>query len=166
MKTLTLIRHAKSDWGAPHLSDHDRPLNARGQRSAPAVGKELARRGAAPQLLLSSTAVRAATTADLIAAELGIEPSEIVYDESLYLASPSSLLQRLAAIDESAEIDHAMLVGHNPGIADLAQQLAGDGAVGEFVTGAVAIIELDIRYWGEIDAAGSRLIDFFTPREL
>lgn len=166
MKTLTLIRHAKSDWSDHCLSDHDRPLNERGQRSAPALGKALARRSAPPQLLLSSTALRAATTAEYIAAELGIVPSEIVYDKNLYLASAADLLHRLAAIDETTGIGHVMLVAHNPGIADLAHQLAGGEAIGRFVTGAVATIELDIGYWGEIDTGRSRLIDFFSPRDL
>jgi phosphohistidine phosphatase len=166
VKTLTLVRHAKSDWDKPELSDHDRTLNARGLNAAPAVGKELARRGCNPDLLLCSTALRAATTASLLAAELGIDDADILRCDALYLAPVSDYQRAVAAIDDSAEITHAMLVAHNPGIHDFAHHLTGGYEIDRFVTCAVATIELDVEHWGEIDAGRGRLVNFFTPHDL
>ena len=166
MKRLTLIRHAKSDWDDPRLSDHDRPLNERGLRAAPAVGAELARRGVLPDLLLSSTAVRAAATAELVAAELGIFPREIQRDNALYLASVGEYERTIAAVDDTGGIDHVMAFAHNPGTHDFAHHLTGGSEIGRFITCAVAMLELDIDHWGEIGTGCGRLVDFFTPHDL
>ena len=166
MKRLTLVRHAKSDWGDPGLSDHDRPLNPRGMRAAPAVGKALAAKGAKPDLLLSSTALRAATTAGLIADELGVDREEIRYTESLYLASVGEYERVVAAVDETSRIEHLMTFGHTPGTHDFAHHLTGRDEIDRFVTCAVATIELDIEHWGEVGASCGRLVDFFTPHDL
>ena len=95
MKHLALIRHAKSDWNDPTAqSDHDRPLNKRGRKAAPAVGAELARMGLRPDLVVSSTAVRAATTARAIAAEIGFDPGDIVMERSLYNAEAAEWISQ------------------------------------------------------------------------
>ena len=166
MKLLTLIRHAKSDWDNPILRDHDRPLNERGLRAAPAVGAELARRGVLPDLLLSSTAVRAAATAELVAAELGIVPREIQRDNALYLASVGEYERTVAAVDDAGGIDHVMAFAHNPGTHDFAHHLTGGAEIDRFITCAVAMLELDIDHWGEIGAGCGRLVAFFTPHDL
>jgi len=166
MKRLTIIRHAKSDWADPSLRDHDRPLNARGQGAAPAVGEALASRGCRPDLIISSTAVRAATTARMIAEKIGYAGESIREDGELYHASVSDLQQAVASIDDTAGIGHAMLFGHNPGMEDFLDHLIGGYANQRFVTCAVADLELDITHWGEVSAGCGKLLEFFTPRDL
>lgn len=166
MKTLTLVRHAKSDWDSPDLSDHDRPLNARGLAAAPAVGKELERRGCRPDLLISSTAARAASTADLIASELGIKPAAILRLPALYLCSVGEYQRTIADLDEDAGVEHLMCVAHNPGTHEFVHHLTGGYEIDRFVTCAVATLQLDFALWGEIDAGRGRLVDFFTPHDL
>src|SRR5437764_43961 len=124
MKFLTLIRHAKSSWDDAALTDHDRPLNHRGLRAAPIVGRFLANTylgaGDAPPLLpppdrvLSSTACRAKHTAELIVAELKSAGPEL--DRRLYLADPKSMLQIVRAFEDRWR--HTMVIGHNPGISE------------------------------------------------
>ncbi len=120
MRRLTLLRHGKSSWDNPGLTDHDRPLNPRGKHDAPAMGKLIREQGYQPQLVISSTAKRARTTAALFAAELGIDAGQIHETEALYLASPADML---AVADELApDKSDILLVGHNPGMTSLANQ--------------------------------------------
>ena len=166
MKKLTLIRHAKSDWDHPSLSDHERPLNKRGKRAAPAVGRELARREVKPDLILSSTAVRALTTAQAIAAEIGYPVERIVQEEAVYLASVAELERVVAAIDDSGGLGHVMVFGHTPGMEDVLAHLSGGYADQRFITCAVAELDLDIDHWGEVTAGCGSLRSFFTPHDL
>ena len=103
MKNLLLIRHGKSSWNSPGLSDHDRPLNNRGEYDAPGIGAALAQRGVVPDVIYSSTAVRAFSTAKVIAANLGFSEDSIITDSDIYLASPGTLIRVIQQIDESAE---------------------------------------------------------------
>ena len=112
MKTLLLVRHAKSSWDHPGVDDHDRPLNARGRRDAPEMGRRLAERGLVPDRILSSTALRARTTAQLIAEGLGFDVDRIILDERLYAASADEVLRVIGEID--GDVGTAMVVGHNP----------------------------------------------------
>ena len=165
MKTLTLVRHAKSDWDTP-ASDHDRPLNRRGMKAAPKVGSAIAERGNIPDLVLSSTALRAVTTAQLIAKKIGIDNSIIHYDEQLYLPSIRDFEEVITRIDESMKTVNAMIVSHNPGSHEMSHYLTGDTSIDRFITCAVAVIELDIKFWGEIGGKTGKLVDFFTPHDL
>lgn len=117
MVTLVLIRHAKSDWGHAGLADHDRPLNARGEQDAPRMAAALAARGVRPDRLLSSTALRARTTAATFADALGVDV-ELVPD--LYGASPRTLTQQATA----SGADAVVIVAHDPGLSDLVSDLA------------------------------------------
>src|SRR5215472_16046156 len=112
MKTLLLLRHAKSDWDDHSLSDFDRPLASRGERDAPRIGKALRERGPLPEIIINSPAVRAKTTAEAVikSAGLGINPQ---FDERIYGASPPELLALIRRIPDS--ISCALMVGHNPG---------------------------------------------------
>lgn len=166
MKTLTLIRHAKSDWDDHALSDHARPLNKRGKKAAPKVGAELARNGAKPDLILSSTARRAHDTAIAIAAEVDYSADSIVTEHALYHPAPETMRQVIAATDEEADIKHLMLVSHWPGVKEFTYDLTHTDAIDRFITCAVAIIELDITYWGEIGDGCGTLLRFFTPHDL
>ena len=161
---LILTRHAKSGWDAPELSDHDRPLNARGRRSAPAIGAWLRDRGHVPKAALMSTARRVAETWD----GLGLEPDveTVTRDAKLYLSAPETLLDGLA--DQSA--DRVILIAHNPGMASLAQWLTEDppqnDAFDRFPTCATLVLDFDADRWSAIQPLSGRLVDFIVPGDL
>lgn len=138
MAELILVRHAKSDWSDPSLRDHDRPLNGRGRKNAPEMADRLASTRVRVDLILSSTAVRARTTAEAFAEALGA-PLELVSE--LYLASGNTLLgtARLAATRH--DLETIMVVAHDPGITDLANDLS-DGGIQHMPTAAVARFKL------------------------
>lgn len=164
MKHLTIIRHAKSSWNHPSLDDHDRPLNARGRRVAPLMGEAIASRIGKPDVILSSTAVRARTTASTIAAALGYADAAIVDEGQIYLANTARLLQVLRGIDESH--GSAMLFGHVPGVQELTNTLCPGEPVAHFPTCAAALIELAIDHWGEIDPGCGKLVEFLVPKAI
>jgi len=169
-KRLILLRHAKSAWDNPSIADFERPLSNRGRKAAPLIGAYLARRGMVPGLVLSSSAKRAAETLDLASAGWQTKPT-IRKLKSLYLAMPREMLRRVQALGR--EPDCVMLVGHNPGIADLAAWLCSHGKTEQraslarkFPTGAVAVIEFDVEDWADVDAETGRLVDFATPKQI
>ncbi|MEE9135619.1 MAG: histidine phosphatase family protein [Gammaproteobacteria bacterium] len=160
-KRITLLRHAKSSWKDASVADRDRPLNRRGSKSAPDMGKRLADRGVRPSLLLTSPAKRARETARLIARELNY-PLEFIQSESeLYLATPETILQVVARQDDG--FNDVMLFGHNPGITELANQL-GDRNIDNVPTCGVVGIELDVQEWAEIVAADGKTVFFDYPK--
>ena len=165
MKTLTIVRHAKSSWETS-ADDHDRPLNDRGMIAAPRVGSAIAEKGKIPDIIISSTALRAATTAKLIAKEIGIKDSLIQYDEQLYLASIRDYEEVISRLNEEDGIEHVMVVSHNPGSHELCHYLTGDDSIDRFITCAVARIDLDIEFWGQIGSKTGKLIEFFTPHDI
>ncbi len=124
MKQLWLVRHAKSDWGHASLKDFDRPLNARGLRDAPAMGRWLAQQGVSPELLLSSPAKRARQTAELVSQGLGYPAGRIQFEQGIYEAQPETLLDVIQQVPMG--IEALMLVGHNPGISLLCHMLGAD----------------------------------------
>jgi phosphohistidine phosphatase len=158
MKTLILVRHAKSSWDNPSLADHDRPLNERGLRDVVTMGQRLVQRGVKPDLLLSSPATRAITTAEHLAKAMGIKRKEIVVIDRLYEASPDDLL---AVIQElSDKPDRVMLVAHNPGLAELANHLASE--ITDMPTCAIAEFTFAMASWSDIGKAepGNVLLDY------
>ena len=160
MKTLVLVRHAKSSWDHPGVSDHDRPLNGRGQRDAPEMGRRLAEQGFAPDRILSSTALRARTTAQLIAEALGLDAADIILDERLYAASADEVLRVIGELD--SEVGTAMVVGHNPETASLAHRFSSD--IHEMPTCAVAEFTFDVDAWYELEDADPMSVRVQTPR--
>jgi len=122
MKTLVIIRHAKSSWDNRELSDHDRPLNRRGLRDAPVMGARLTEWGPPVDRVISSSAVRALTTAELITQEMGLPWDEIVIDEALYHASEEDLLEIIQ--EQEDYLDGLMMFGHNPGMTCLVNDLS------------------------------------------
>ncbi|RMD49314.1 MAG: histidine phosphatase family protein [Alphaproteobacteria bacterium] len=162
---LILIRHAKSSWKDPDLPDHERPLKKRGRKAAPLIGRWLAERGHVPALALVSTARRARETWERIAPELPA-PVPAVFEPALYHAAPELIL----AVIRAAPAGDLAVVGHNPGIADLAARLlaepAEDPDFRRFPTAAAAVIEMPVGSWSEAREASGRLIDFTTPRRL
>ena len=152
MKTLFLVRHAKSSRDDPSLPDRERPLDDRGKRDAPQMGQRLARRHVKPDLLVSSPALRALTTAHLIADEIGYRRKDIVVDDRLYASSPDDLLAVIRALD--SKLDRVMLVGHNPEFSDLAHRLSSE--IVDMPTSAVAEYNFDTKAWtdiGEVEPA-------------
>jgi phosphohistidine phosphatase len=171
MLTLSLLRHAKSSWADPELDDHDRPLAKRGVKAMPEIAKYLRREQLRPSLVLCSSAVRTRATVALLLAGLGPPAPELVSDDALYLAQPSTLLAVLR--ETSPSHPHVMLVGHNPGLHALALELVGDGdrkLVGalamEFPTAALAVLTFPLTQWTDVRAASGRLDHFATPRSL
>ncbi|GLU88644.1 histidine phosphatase family protein [Agromyces sp. NBRC 114283] len=158
MKTLLLARHAKSDWGDPGLADFDRPLNARGLRDAPDMARRLVDDGAAVQLVVSSPALRAITTAREYAAAFG---AGLVERPELYAASARTILAVAAALPEEASV--AMLVGHNPGMSDAVAELTGEFV--ELPTCAIVTCAVDVGSWAELIEGSGRLELVRTPRD-
>ena len=158
MKTLFLVRHAKADRkDDPTLADRDRPLADRGLKEAPEMGKRLARRDAKPDLLVSSPALRALTTAQLIADEIGCRRRDILIDERLYESSVNGLLRVIHGFDD--RFDRVMLFGHNPEFSSLARRLSREIAQ-DMPTCAVAEFTFDTAEWsdvGKVDPATSML---------
>ncbi|GAB3217917.1 histidine phosphatase family protein [Algoriphagus aestuariicola] len=124
MKKIILVRHAKSAWDNPNLSDHDRPLAERGLNDAPRMAKRLKNRGIHADLLLSSSALRAKETAKIIAKELGYPKDKIILEPSLFHASPHAILKYLQSQDDRHQT--VLVFGHNPGFTDLIVYLGGD----------------------------------------
>lgn len=160
MKTLFVLRHAKSSWDDPDLADFDRPLNDRGNTSAPFMGKLMASKGFAPDLILASPAARAKATAKL-AKEGGDIDAEIRYDERIYEASPGALRQVVADVDD--EFRSVMIVGHNPGMEGFIKYLTG--RLESMPTAALAVIDLDIAAWSEIGGERGILRKVFRPKD-
>lgn len=160
-KTLYLVRHAKSSWSDPSLSDRDRPLNKRGRRSAPDMGSRLAARGHRPDLIISSPAKRALMTAKIIAEEVGYAKSGIVTDESMYFSGVSGMEKMLERVDDSYQ--KVMIVGHNPAMTSLMNKLSGSD-VYNMPTCAVAIIGYDMTSWSELSSEGGKLLEYDFPK--
>jgi phosphohistidine phosphatase len=167
MKTLTLLRHAKSGWDDPSLSDFQRPLNARGRSAARAMGREMRALGLAFDHIVASPAARVTETIIGLAESYGaLAPA---YDEHIYLASLDALLDVVRATDDR----HATLlvVGHNPGMERLALLLSRGGALHDEValkypTGALAEIALPVEHWRDVAESGGTLTRFLRPRDL
>lgn len=159
MKTLFILRHAKSSWENQNLSDFERPLNDRGLKAAPLVGGVMQAHQFAPDLILSSPARRAKETAALVKESAGIE-SEIKYDERIYEASPARLLEVIAEQNEKTE--SVLLVGHNPGLEGLLKFLTGE--LQPMPTAALAIIDLEIDKWSEINSSKGVLRTLIRPK--
>ncbi len=167
MKILTLLRHAKSGWDDPVTRDFDRPLNPRGRRAARTVGAEMKAQGLAFDLVLASPARRVTETLDEVGAVYGaVEPQ---YDDRLYLAPAAALLDIVRHAPDG--VARLLLVGHNPGMEELALRLARrDGLRSEveikYPTGTVAEIELPVDHWSETREGTGRIVRFIRPRDL
>jgi phosphohistidine phosphatase len=162
VKRLTLVRHAKSDWSLPGQADWDRPLNRRGQRDAPEMARRLRSRRLKPDAMLSSPAVRALTTATVMARELKLPAARLRQDERLYLASAEDMLAVIRELGGDAK--HLMLFGHNPGITDFANRLSAGEHIDNLPTCGVFTAAFDIDRWGEIDWGGGIEPEFDYPK--
>jgi phosphohistidine phosphatase len=167
MKQLFLLRHAKSSWDESELVDHDRPLAPRGRRAAKLIAEHLGREGVTPALVLCSSARRTRETFERVAPALG-EGISVQIERGLYAASDQRLLERLRAVEDGVE--SLMLIGHNPGVEQLALGLAGSGQKlarlrRKYPTGALATLEFSGQ-WGDLRPGRAELMDFVTPKQL
>ncbi len=159
MKLLLVMRHAKSDWNADYGSDHQRPLNQRGERSARLMGPVVAAAGHAPQLIVSSTAVRARSTA-VLANEAGNWGAPIVLEDRLYEGGVDTAID---VARTAADVERLMLVGHQPTWSYLVSTLSGEHV--DIKTATVAVIGFDITEWSELAPGGGDLVVVYQPRD-
>jgi phosphohistidine phosphatase len=168
VRTVILLRHAKSSWADPALADIDRPLAPRGQRAARRIAKYIRRKKIRPAIVLCSPSFRTRQTLEAIAPSLG-EDSSVEFVEELYAASEDDLIHRLQALPES--VDSVMLIGHNPGLQKLGLSLASRGAdlprlEEKFPTCALATLLVDSRSWVELQPGDAELLAYVVPRQL
>ena len=164
MKHLTIIRHAKSSWTSDSSSDFDRPLNVRGERAAPQMARHLHDNiGLKPDYVVSSPALRAITTARLIAPRLGIAEGEIVQNQAIYNADLQPLVYAIREIPNAYQ--NAMLFGHMPGVAELVHFLTGS-APAHYSTCGVSMLELNLERWADANLSCGKLTAFVFPKML
>jgi phosphohistidine phosphatase len=162
MKTLLLMRHAKSSWKDSKLPDHERPLNKRGSKDAPEMGKLLFKAELVPQVILCSSAKRARLTAEAVVEQSNFR-GEVTYLDSFYLAEPETYLKGLQDLPD--EIERVMVIGHNPGLEGLLQILCR--RVESLPTASIAYLALPIKQWSELnDSVVGELVQLWKPREL
>ncbi|HUH08109.1 MAG TPA: histidine phosphatase family protein [Egibacteraceae bacterium] len=167
MKRVHLLRHAKSSWDDPALADRDRPLAPRGVRDAEAMSDHLRAAGVVPELVLCSSALRTVQTLERISAALPPQ-ARVHVEPGLYGAGSRELLSRLRELPD--EVSSVMLIGHNPGIHDLAVGLAAPNAVAQlgwkFPTAALAVLVAPVTRWARLSKHGAQLESFVTPSQL
>ncbi|MTI03190.1 histidine phosphatase family protein [Roseibium sp. RKSG952] len=160
--TLILTRHAKSSWNHPGLTDHDRPLNKRGRKSATAIGDWLKRHSYLPDEVLSSSSTRTRETWD----GMGLEASNIRFTQDLYHADPAQMLNILA----TAQGATVLMLGHNPGIAEFAERVVKKALdhprFFDYPTCATTVIRFDFLGWEDLHWHSGKVQDFIIPREL
>jgi phosphohistidine phosphatase len=160
-KTLFLVRHAKSSRDDPRLADRDRPLNKRGKRDAPAMARRVAQRAERPEVIVTSPAVRAMATAKAMADGLDVVAPHLVTLESLYDAAADALLQVIHGLDN--RYSRAMIVGHNPGMTDLANLLAR-ATIENIPTCGVVIVRFPTPTWADIRGGTGEMVEFDYPK--
>jgi len=163
-KKILIMRHAKSSWDEPGLRDFDRPLNNRGKRDAPRMGKFLLEKNLIPDQIFSSTAARAKATILSAAAEFDLNDGDIDWTEDLYHGGPESYLNAVRAASNSSSI--VMTVGHNPMTEDFIDNLAGKIVSKKIATATIACFETDAQEWRDIQAENCRLLWIKSPKDL
>ena len=163
MKTLTLLRHAKSSWKDANLQDRERPLNGRGQRDAPVMAQRINEAGIRPSLILSSPAVRAWTTAKIIAHEIGYPLEFLQQEDRLYHASTNKILNIIA--EQDTGFNNLMIVGHNPGLTDFANFLVAD-LTDNIPTSGIVSFEIDSDDWSLDGDQETKLMVFDYPNRV
>lgn len=162
MKRLTLVRHAKSSWAAPASPDRDRALADRGERDARKMGRRLVARKARPSLIVSSPAIRAHSTAKAIAAALKYPLEFLQLEEGLYLAGPDGIMEIIE--QQRDDFSDLMIVGHNPGMTDLINQLLPELELDNLPTGGVVATESDADCWARFGDGQVRLVYYDYPK--
>ena len=163
MKRILFIRHAKSDWSEPFLEDVDRPLNSRGKRDAPEMGKRLNSRHIQVDIILSSPSKRTKQTLKLISAEAGWDETERVFNEGLYLSSKSNFLEAIESVDNA--LNTMAIVSHNPGTTYIVNYLS-NSSISNIPTCGMALIEFDTENWKEISGGTGKLVFYDFPKNI
>ena len=161
MKIITLLRHAKSSWSDGNLTDRQRPLNSRGERDAPLMGRRINEHGIRPSLIVASPAVRAWTTAKIIAQDINYPLEFLQREDSLYLASTDEILDVIVAQDNS--FNSLMVVGHNPGLTEFANFLV-PGLTSNLQTAGVVSVQLDTDNWSLYERPAAKLLVYDYPK--
>lgn len=161
MKTIYFIRHAKAGWSVPDTSDVERSISKKGKRESRTMGSYLALRGIKPDLILSSCALRAQQTTDLLAETIGFEGKRY-YLEELYLTSVEAIREIISIQDD--EVERMFIVGHNPYLHELANSLM-DEHISKFPSLGIIAIDFDIDSWGEIESAKGKIDFFIFPKQ-
>jgi phosphohistidine phosphatase len=171
MKTLTILRHAKSSWDDAGREDFDRPLNDRGWKAARRMGREMKRRKMGFDIALASPAARVRETLDGVAETYGEFGFPVRFERQIYLAERATLLDLVRELPENA--GRALLVGHNPGLERLIVELTTDDSkgfrhevAGKYPTAALAVIELSTKHWRDVAPGGGKIVELILPREL
>ncbi len=165
MKNLLLMRHAKSSFKEGEMPDFERPLSKRGEKDAPRMGKLLKDKNLVPDLIISSTAVRASRTAEMVADKSGYK-GEILYIQSLYLGEPEAYLETLRDLrEENDNLQTVLVIGHNPGLESLLQMLTDH--LDCLPTSAIAHLKVPVRSWSALTPQIiAELENVWRPREL
>jgi phosphohistidine phosphatase len=164
MRTLYLIRHAKSSWDSPGLRDFDRPLNERGLKDGPRMAQLLAKEGVKPDLLISSPAKRAYTTALFFAEAFQINPAEIQKEPGIYEALPTDILRLIAELPTDAAT--VCIFGHNPTFTEVANQFAEDDIIENVPTCGIVKISSSAADWRSMYEGNSRIAACYFPKEV
>jgi phosphohistidine phosphatase len=162
VKRLLILRHAKSSWSDSSLDDWQRPLNDRGERDAPRVGDLIKRQSLVPDLIITSDAERARTTAQAVARRAGYA-REMIFEPALYHAGPEDVISVINGV--ANDVNTVLIVGHNPGLENLVQQLTGEDVT--LPTAALVHISLPIDRWSDLDGdTGGSIVDSWRPADL
>jgi len=155
------VRHAKSSWDDMRIADVDRPLNKRGKRDAPIMADICHSKGYIPQIIITSPANRASSTAKVFRKTLGLSKKMFTYEKSLYHAPEDTYISACFGLDD--DLNAVMLFGHNPGITDLANSVT-DNYIDNVPTCGVLVIDADIKSWVDLDFSKCKLIDYLYPK--
>ena len=162
MKYLFLTRHAKSSWSNPGLADIDRPLNERGKKAAPFMGKLIMDKGEKPELLISSPAYRAFSTAKAFGEAMGLVENDIIIDRTIYGSGTKQLLKLVQ--NQNDLYESIMLFGHNPTFTSFVNLLTGSNIM-NVVTCGVVRIDFEFSFWTDIDFGSGRLTYYEYPKK-
>lgn len=162
MKTLLLMRHAKSSWKDTELADHERPLKKRGKKDTVLMAKQLKKKDLVPDMVLSSSAVRATETLEVLLDTIKVK-GKVKTKDVLYMAEPETYIEKINDVDD--DVDTLLVIGHNPGLESLVQILADE--VVTMSTGAVAVLALPIKSWKKLSAeTKAELAKTWKPADL
>ncbi len=161
MKTLYLVRHAKSSWEDPALTDIERPLNKRGIKDAPKMGKVLKKADLKPDCIITSHARRALETAEIIADKIGFPIKKVKVVEKLYLASTCDFFERISKLDD--KLNTVVIVGHNPGLTSLANQLS-NASIDNIPTCGIFVVKFDLKHWRKVSPRSGGFVSFDYPK--
>ena len=163
-KRILIMRHAKSSWSDEKLRDFDRPLNSRGKKDAPAMGRYLKELDIIPDQIFSSPAERAKQTVLAVSKEIGLSSDSIHWDEELYFGDPMAYLTAIRSADQDSSV--IMTVGHNPMSAELMSALSMQSFTHHVPTAALACFEADVESWKDVKQSGCKLLWIVSPKEI